>query len=268
MGQQIRVGEVSFWVEDSGAGSPVVFVHGWSMSGRFFQRQLDKFHGSHRVIIPDLRGHGRSEKPTRGHTVPQYAADLQAILARLSVQRPVLVGWSMGAMVAYEYLRAFGESSVAGLVIVDQPPSDFAWEGYEFGVFTLETLRAMNEQLQLDQAGLVAEFTELMLHVPDEPTQAWMSAEILQVPAAIASTILVDQTLRDYREFLPQIGVPALVLFGEDDKLTSPKAGRYIADRIPGARLQTFPGSSHCPFWEEADAFNQAVAAFAAEVAG
>jgi pimeloyl-ACP methyl ester carboxylesterase len=266
--QQIRVGDVSFSVEDAGAGPPVVFVHGWSMSGRFFQRQLDQFAETHRVIIPDLRGHGRSEKITRGHTVPQYAADLQAILARLSVQRPVMVGWSMGAMVAYEYLRAFGQSSVAGLVIVDQPPSDFAWEGYDFGVFTLETLREMNEQLQLDQAGLVAEFTELMLHEPDEPTQAWMSAEILQVPPVIASTILTDQTLRDYREFLPQIGVPALVLFGEDDKLTSPKAGRYIASRIPGARLQTFAGSSHCPFWEESEAFNSAVAAFAAEVAG
>jgi non-heme chloroperoxidase len=268
MTQEIRAGEVTFSVEEAGTGAPVVFIHGWSMSGRFFQRQLAHFAGTHRVIIPDLRGHGRSEKVTRGHTVPQYAADLHAILAELSVRRPVLVGWSMGAMVAYEYLRAFGPGSVAGLVIVDQPPSDFAWDGYEFGLITLDALREMNEQLQLDQPAVVAEFAELMLHEPDEPTMAWMSAEILQVPPVIASTILVDQTLRDYREFLPQIGVPTLVLFGEDDKLTSPKAGRYIADRIPGARLQTFPGSSHCPFWEEADAFNQAVAAFAAEVAG
>jgi non-heme chloroperoxidase len=268
MAQQIRVGDVSFSVEDAGAGTPVVFVHGWSMSGRFFQRQLDQLTGTHRVIVPDLRGHGRSEKTTRGHTVPQYAADLQAILTRLSVQRPVLAGWSMGAMVAYEYLRAAAPGSAAGLVIVDQPPSDFAWQGYEFGVFTLDALREMNEQLQLDQAALVSEFTELMLHEPDEPTLAWMRAEILRVPPVIASTILLDQTLRDYRDFLPQIGVPTLVLFGEDDKLTSPKAGRYIADRIPGARLQTFAGSSHCPFWEESEAFNAAVAAFAAEVSG
>jgi non-heme chloroperoxidase len=174
----------------------------------------------------------------------------------------------MGAMVAYEYLRANGSGSVAGLVIVDQPPSDFAWDGYEFGVITLDALREMNEQLQLDQAALVAEFTELMLHDSDEQTLAWMSEEILQVPPVIASTILTDQTLRDYREFLPQIDVPTLVLFGEDDKLTSPKAGRYIADRVPGARLQTFPASSHCPFWEESDAFNAAVAAFAAGLPG
>jgi pimeloyl-ACP methyl ester carboxylesterase len=80
----------------------------------------------------------------------------------------------------------------------------------------------------------------------------------------IGSTILLDQTLRDYREFLPKIDVPTLVLFGEDDKLTSPLAGAYIAERVPGARLQTFPASSHCPFWEESRAFNGAVAAFAA----
>jgi non-heme chloroperoxidase len=268
MAREVHVGDVAFSVEDAGTGPPIVFIHGWSMSGRFFQRQLAHFAGTHRVIIPDMRGHGRSEKVPNGHTVPQYAADLHAILDLLSVQRPILVGWSMGAMIAYEYLSAFGSAEVAGLVIVDQPPSDFAWDGYEFGVITLDALRAMNEQLQTDQPALVAEFTELMLHEPDEQTTAWMSAEIMQVPPIIASTILLDQTLRDYREFLPGIDVPTLVLFGEDDKLTTPRAGQYIADRVPGARLQTFPRASHCPFWEESDAFNSAVAAFLAEVAG
>jgi non-heme chloroperoxidase len=268
MTHQVRVRDVTFSVEDEGSGSPIVFIHGWSMSGRFFQRQLSHFAAAHRVIIPDLRGHGRSEKVQHGHTVPNYAADLHAVLAERSVQRPVLVGWSMGAMVAYEFVRAYGGGSVAGLVVVDQPPSDFAWDGYEFGVITLDALREMNEQLQLDQASLVSEFTQLMLHEPDEQTLGWMSAEILQVPPVIASAILADQTLRDYRGLLPLIDVPTLVLFGEDDKLTSPKAGQYIAGRIPGARLQTFAASSHCPFWEESGAFNEAVAAFVAGLPG
>jgi non-heme chloroperoxidase len=263
---QVRVNDVTFSVETAGSGPPVVFIHGWSMSGRFFRRQLAGLSGRFDVVVPDLRGHGASEKVLHGHTVPHYASDLHAILAELNLQRPVLVGWSMGAMVGYEYLRAYGRDGVAGLVIVDQPPSDFAWEGYEFGVFTMEALRKMNEQLQLDQAAVVDEFTGLMLHKPDAETLEWMAAEILRVPPVIASTILLDQTLRDYRDFLPQIDVPALVLFGEDDKLTSPRAGEYIAERIPGSRLQTFASSSHCPFWEESEAFNDAVAAFAAEV--
>ncbi len=245
-----------------GGGPPVVLVHGWSMSGRFFRRQLPDLAARREVIVPDLRGHGRSEKVLHGHTVPTYATDLAAILAGLGVERPVLVGWSMGAMVAYEFLRQSGPRSLSGIVIVDQPPSDFAWPGYEFGGFTLEGLLEMSAQIQTDQAGLVSEFAQLMLHEPDPETVAWMTSEILQVPPAIASAILVDQTLRDYRDFLPQIEVPALILFGEDDKLTSPRAGQYIADAIPEARLQTFPNSSHCPFWEEAAAFNQAVGSF------
>ncbi len=264
MTQRLRVNDVTFSVEATGTGRPVVLIHGWTMSGRFFQRQVPELSASFQVIVPDLRGHGASEKVLYGHTVPQYAADLHAILGDLSVERPVLVGWSMGAMVGYEYLSAYGSDAVAGLVIVDQPPSDFAWAGYEFGVFTMDDLRETNEQLQQDQAAVVDGFTPLMLHDPDPETLKWMAAEILQVPPVIASTILLDQTLRDYREFLPRIDVPSLVLFGEDDKLTSPRAGAYIADRIPGSRLQTFPASSHCPFWEESRAFNEAVAEFAA----
>ncbi len=266
MTEQLRVNDVTFSVEAAGSGPPVVFIHGWSMSGRFFRRQLAGLSDRFAVVVPDLRGHGASEKVLRGHTVPQYAADLHAILAARRAERPVLVGWSMGAMVGYEYLRAYGRDAVAGLVVVDQPPSDFAWDGYEFGVFSMAALRDMNEQVQQDQAAVVAEFTQLMLHKPDEETLAWMAAEILKVPPVIASTILLDQTLRDYRDFLPQIDVPALVLFGEDDKLTSPRAGEYIAERIPDSRLRTFAASSHCPFWEEADAFNEALAAFAADL--
>ena len=262
MAQQLRVNDVMLSVEDEGSGSPIVFIHGWSMSGRFFRRQLEYFRAMHRVVIPDLRGHGRSEKVLHGHTVPNYADDVRALLDDLGIRRPVLAGWSMGAMVAFEFLRAFGADSIAGLVIVDQPPSDFAWDGYEFGPMTVEALREMNVQIQLDQAAVVDEFTRLMLHRPDEQTISWMRSEILEVPPVIGSTILVDQTLRDYREFLPQINVPTLVLFGEDDKLTSPRAGEYIANRVPGASLRTFPESSHCPFWEESDSFNHAIADF------
>ena len=243
-------------------GPPVVLIHGWSMSGQFFRRQLPDLAARRKVIVPDLRGHGRSEKVLHGHTVPTYANDLAAILAVLGVERPVLVGWSMGAMVAYEFLRQSGPRSLSGIVIVDQPPSDFAWPGYEFGGFTADGLLEMNEQIQTNHAGLVSEFAQLMVHEPDPDTVAWMTTEILQVPPAIASAILVGQTLRDFRDFPPQIEVPALVLFGEDDMLTSPRAGQYIAAAIPKARLQTFPNSSHCPFWEEAPAFNQAVESF------
>ena len=91
MAQDIRVASVTLSLEDEGTGPVVVFIHGWCCSGRFFQRQLPYFARAHRVIIPDLRGHGRSEKTLGGHTLPQYAADLHIAL-RATFSRAARVG--------------------------------------------------------------------------------------------------------------------------------------------------------------------------------
>ncbi len=249
-------------LEDEGSGAPLVFVHGVMMSGRFFKRQVPHFSERGRVVVPDLRGHGRSEKVLSGHTVANYAADLALLFEALGIERPVLVGWSMGAMVVYEYLQQFGQDGVAGIVIVDQPPSDFAWEGYEFGVLTVEALGEMVVGLQMDQRAVAEEFAGLMQHETDPETTDWMVSEIMQVPPAIATSILVNQTIQDYRPFLPEIRVPTMVAFGRDPKLTPPEAGAYIAERIPGSTLRIFEGSSHVPFYEESEAFNAALDEF------
>jgi len=265
MDQQLS-SAVTLHLVDEGDGPPIAFVHGVMMSGRFFTGQVSGLRAKHRVLVPDLRGHGRSEKVLSGHTVANYAQDLHLLFEARSAERPLLVGWSMGAMVVYEYLKAFGADSVAGIVIVDQPPSDFAWEGYSFGVLTVEALAEMVEGLQLDQRAVAEEFAGLMQHQPQSDVTAWMVEEIMRVPAAVASTILVNQTLRDYRQFLPEIQCPTLVAFGEDPKLTPPDAGRYIASQIPNARFELFEQSSHCPFLEETERFNQMVGEFAASV--
>lgn len=255
-------------VEEDGSGPPIVLLHGVMMSGRFFQRQLDGGLAGHRVVVPDFRGHGRSSKVLSGHTVANYAQDLRRLLGSLGVERPVLLGWSMGAMVVYEYLRAFGSAEVRGIAIVDQPPSDFAWDGYPFGVLTPQALAEMIEGLQLDQPAVAAEFASLMQHEPRDEVTAWMTEEILRVPAAVASTILADQTLQDYRPLLPTIDCPTIVMFGRDPKLTPPEAGEWIAAHVPGARFEVFEHSSHCPFYEEAGRFNATFGAWAAQLEG
>jgi pimeloyl-ACP methyl ester carboxylesterase len=247
---------VSFEVLDRGAGTPLVFAHGMMCSGGFFSRQVDRLARSCRVIVPDFRGHGESDRPQDGHTVAGYADDLHALLVALAVRRPVLVG--------YEYLARHGADSLAGLVIVDQPPSDFAWPDYEFGFFTPEILDHTLEQLQTSPDALIEVLIGLMLHEPRTADAEWMAGGMRKVPAATAATILVSQTLKDYRAFLEEIAVPCLVAFGEDPKLTSPDAGRYIARRIPDARLELFEHSSHAPFWEEPERFNDVLEEFVA----
>lgn len=264
---KVAANGISFEVIDRGEGRALVFVHGVMCSSRFFSRQVERFASSCRVIVPDLRGHGESDKPSDGHTVAGYTDDLHALLTELSVERPVLVGWSMGSMIGYEYLRRYGGDSLSGLVIVDQPPSDFAWPDYEFGFFTPEVLDQTLEGLQTNPEALVDMLVGLMLHEAAAEDVEWMAAELRKVPEAIAATILVSQTLKDYRPVLREITVPCLVAFGADAKLTSPDAGRYIAQQIPNARFEAFERSSHAPFWEEPERFNEVLETFLATLA-
>jgi non-heme chloroperoxidase len=260
------VNDAALEVIDEGEGQPLLFVHGVMGSGRFFARQVERFAGKHRVIVPDLRGHGQSEKTSGRHTVTAYAGDVQSLLDQLGVRRPVLVGWSMGAMVGYELLRHAGPDSLAGLVIIDQPPSDYAWPDYEFGFFNPEVLDQTLDQLLTEPRGLIEMLVGLMLHEPDQRDVSCMTEEMLKVPPSIAGCILVSQTLEDYRPFLPKIKVPTLVAFGSDAKLTSPDAGRYIAGQIEGAELALFERSSHAPFWEEPEEFNRTLEEFLLEL--
>lgn len=250
-------------VEDAGSGAPaLVFIHGVTMSGAFFRHQLRDLPKRIRVVIPDLRGHGRSDKTPSGHTVRTYARDLKDLLEILGVERPVLVGWSMGAMVALEYIRSFGQRGLAGLVIVDQPPSDFAWPGYQFGGMTAENLGHLVEGLQTEQRRVACELAEQMLHEPSPVETGWMIEEMLNVPPTVASTIFVNQTLQDYRADYGEIDLPSLVLFGGDPKLTLPEAGAYITRHLQDASFHLFPHSSHCPFLEEPDEFNRVLLDF------
>ena len=86
--------------EDIGAGRPVVLVHGWTMSHRVWNGTAARLAAGRRVVLPDLRGHGDSDKPAAGLGPERHAADLAALLEALDLRDVTLVGWSFGGMAA------------------------------------------------------------------------------------------------------------------------------------------------------------------------
>jgi non-heme chloroperoxidase len=87
------------------------------MGSRFFRHQIPELARSGRCIALDFRGHGRSEKTAGRHTVAEYAKDVHEFLAGRKLDDALIVGWSMGALVLWEYLKNFGPERLSGAVV-------------------------------------------------------------------------------------------------------------------------------------------------------
>lgn len=251
--------------DDQGArdGRSIVLIHGISMSRRYFHRQIEPLSARHRVIAVDLRGHGDSEKVESGHTVPQYARDVKLLIEALGLDRPVLLGWSMGVFVALDYIRQFGTGGLRGLIDVDEAASDFKWDGWEHGFLDLPTLHSLMTAVQDDKDAFIRDFVPDMFSQPQAPEDLeWMVSESSKLPIGPLSAILFDQTVQDYRAVLATIDVPTLICWGEHDKVLPVSGAPYMHEHIHGSRLERFEHSGHCPFLEESENFNRVVEEF------
>ncbi|MBE9513085.1 MAG: alpha/beta hydrolase [Chloroflexi bacterium] len=248
------------YYEEKGRGQPIIFIHGVWMSGRFFQKQLDYFAQRYRTIILDLRGHGRSAQAHSGHTIANYARDLHGLMQGLELANVVLVGWSMGAFVIWDYFKQFGTKNVKATVIVDESASDFKTPDWSLGIFDFQSLCHLMANVQTDRETVVREFIpEMFQKEPAEADVRWMFDEMTRLPESIASAILFDQTLQDYRPVLSSFTVPTLLCFGSDEKLCPVAAGEHLHQSLPNTQLIVFEQSGHCPFLEEPARFNQEV---------
>jgi non-heme chloroperoxidase len=186
--------------EDRGSGRPLVLLHGVCMSSDFFREQLGPLSHGHRVIALDFRGHGRSPACDHGHTVAQYARDVHHVLEALALEHAVLVGWSMGSIVIWQYLRQFGAHRVAAQVVISQGPSDLKRPDWPHGLLELAELAELCLAIQEDMAGAFADFGPAMFAEPlDEESRARVMHEILRCRPTTATAILLSQTLPDAR---------------------------------------------------------------------
>ncbi|WP_435151866.1 alpha/beta fold hydrolase [Haladaptatus sp. DFWS20] len=253
------------YFEEKGEGTPLVFLPGVTTGIRFFTPQLSGLSDDFRTIALDYRGHGRSEKTETGHTVPQYARDLRAFLDGQNLDDVVLVGWSMGALVAWEYFDQFGTDGIRGLVVVDMSASPFQWDDFEHGNTNLDRLTETLELVQTDHLGLVEALIQQTFKTPPSAEmRRLVFDEVSRTPPPIKSAILFDYSVRDYRDVLPDIDVPTLACAGADEKWRTVAAVEDVTDRIPDTEFELFEDSGHVPTLEEPDEFNRAIADFVA----
>ena len=107
--------------DDVGSGEPpLVLVHGAACNRRFWNQQVPRFCADHRVVAVDLRGHGESDAPSDRYTVRLFAEDLAATCTQLGIESPVVIGHSLGGLVALDFACAYPDH-VAAVVLIDSP---------------------------------------------------------------------------------------------------------------------------------------------------
>jgi pimeloyl-ACP methyl ester carboxylesterase len=112
---------VALYYEDDGQGDPpILLVHGWCCDHTYFAPQFERYQREHRVVAVDLRGHGRSDTPEQDYTMAGFADDLAWLCAELGLTRPVVIGHSMGGVIALE-LAARHPDLPSAVVAVDSP---------------------------------------------------------------------------------------------------------------------------------------------------
>lgn len=254
--------DANLYYEAHGDGSPIVFLHGAFAGIRYFEPQLLGLAEDYHTVAFDFRGHGRSEKTELGHTLPQHARDFRAVLERLDLADVVVVGWSMGALVSWEYVNQFGTERIRALVDVDMEPSPLRRDGYEFGTYDVEGMRETLIEVQTNPLDLTERSIRALLkHEPSRELRNMMFDENTRTPPPTRGAMWLE-LMRDYRDVLRSIDVPTLVCAGADEKWRSVASVEHAAELIPGAEFELFEESGHCLTVEEPDRFNRVLDRF------
>ncbi len=254
--------------EDHGSGQPLVLLHGWACHAGYFAPQLDGLAARFRVVAPDLRGHRYSHRPGDVPTLAILADDLRGLIAAAGLTAPVLIGWSMGAMVAFEYVRRFGTDGLGGLVVVDMTArvvNDAEWRLGLLGGYGGSQAEGAPEIIRREWLRWVEAFLPTVLAAggPGNPALLdWIAGEMQGCDPDTMAALWQDLTAADYRRDVGRIAVPTLVLRGDRSQLYGPGTAEWLAGAIPGAEIAVVADAGHAPHLERSETFNGALVRF------
>ena len=256
------------YYEDDGEGQPIVLVHGWLCSSRFWQKNVPELADEFRVVTIDLRGHGNSSKTLSGHTISQYARDVQQVIEHLDLHDAVLVGWSLGGPVVLScYQQSCSDSRLKALGLVDTCPFPFSpedWNSHALRNYSFDGMHATFAACTADQRKFAAGFTHRMFkQKPSDADADWVVAEMMKTPPWIAEAVYSDFVMSDFFRTLPSVQIPVIVFGGNSGVFPKGIAmGKAIADQAQHGTFIPFEDAGHILFYEQPRKFNAALRAF------
>jgi pimeloyl-ACP methyl ester carboxylesterase len=260
-----QVRDIDLNVVEAGAGPPLLLVHGFPLDHTMWQAQIDELSRDARVMAPDLRGFGESDGGGEVVLMEDFADDLAALLDRLGVAEPVVFcGLSMGGYIAWQFFLRH-RARLRALILCDTRAAADAPAAAEA---RLTNARRVLE----DGVGFLAQgMLDKLFAAETRQQRPELVAAVRRVmlaasPQGVAAALRGMAARQDASDLLPQIDVPALVVCGREDAISTVEEMRGIAQRLPQARFVEIAAAGHMSPLEQPQAVNAAVRDFLARL--
>ena len=255
---------VKLFYEDLGTGKPVVFIHGWPLNHEMWEYQLAELpkHGL-RCIAYDRRGFGKSDRPWGNYDYDTLADDLKALLEQLDLRQVTLVGFSMGGGEIARYISKYGTERLEKVVLISAvTPFMLKTDDNTEGV-SKENFDEMVDKLSQDRPAFLADFGKkfygvtMLSHPVSQQLLDWNQMLCLMSSAKATVDCVRSFSETDFRDDVPQITIPTLIIHGDADK-TVPIAvsGNKTAALLPHAIYKVYEDAPHGLFITEKDRLN------------
>ena len=250
---------------------PIVFHHGWPLSGDDWDTQMLFFVGKgFRVVAHDRRGHGRSSQASDGHDMDHYAADAAAVMNQLDLRNAVHIGHSTGGGEVAHYVARHGKGRVAKAVLISAVPPLMLKTAANPGGLPIEVFDGLRTALAASRAQFYVDFASGPFYGFNRPGAKvsqgvidnwWRQAMMGGAKAQYEGIKAFSET--DFTDDLKAIEQPTLVLHGDDDQIVPyADAGPLSAKLLKNSTLKIYEGFPHGMCTTHADVINAALLAF------
>jgi pimeloyl-ACP methyl ester carboxylesterase len=239
-----------------GSGQPLLLVHGLMVTGEMFDPVIGEFAAQHRVVVPDLRGHGRSRHLPPPDTARQLSDDLSHLLDELGLQAAAVLGYSQGGAVAQQFALDHPERC-SRLILACSYACNMSTPREWLEGHTVPLLLRILGTARFARMVVAQGAREL-----GQERIAWLARLMADQDRGRMVAAWTEAMAFDSRARLSDIGCPTLIVAGSDDRAVPMRHARMLHDGIAGSDLAVIPDAGHTLIWTHTDAFIESVQEF------
>jgi pimeloyl-ACP methyl ester carboxylesterase len=256
---------VNLYYEDTLYGKPVIFIHGWPLSSDMWEYQLNELpkYGL-RCITYDRRGFGKSDKPWGSYDYDTLAADLKSVIDELNLDEVTLVGFSMGGGEVARYIGKYGTEKIHQVVLVSAVTPFMLKTADNMEGIPQDTFSEFIDQIREDRPAFLSHFGKLFYGVSflnkavSPELLDWNQSLALQGSSKATMDCIRSFSETDFRNDLPKINVPTLIIHGDSDKIVPLEiSSKKTAELIPDSILKIYENEPHGLFYTQKERLNQ-----------